>query len=177
MLNLAIEKKENIPESDIIRYITPRMARFYRTEGGFLSLEIEPGEVYARVNLYRTFPHKEARRYISVLNDKGKEIGLIKSIDDFPPETVRLMEKELSRRYFVPAILKIRSIKEEFEYSYWDVVTDSGERRFTVQGRHNRLVSISETRHLVIDVDGNRFEIADYRKLDPKSIKIIETLI
>jgi len=194
------EKVENIQSVADIRYLDPRKSKFMMTAGGFLSLSIEKPnadsgenagnnntdnnkgngnsiEKYDRVNLHRAFPYKYPREYISVRTVDGKEIGVIRNIDDYPEETVKLFMYELDRRYFTPIIEKINSIKEEFGYSYWDVITNSGAKRFTVQNIHNNVIPINESRILVIDVDGNRFEIPDYKKLDIRSLKMVERLL
>ena len=74
-------------------------------------------------------------------------------------------------------IEKIRSIEEEFGYSYWDVDTSAGQRRFTVRRGHNNLVQLGGRRVLVIDVDGNRFEIEDYTSIDSRYSRLIESLL
>ena len=184
--NINIENIENIHNIENIakiRYLEPRSSKFSLTEGGFLSLHIENKdkseniENYDRVNFYRAFPFKYAREYISVRTIEDKEIGIIKNMDDYPEETIKLFDYELNRRYFTPIIEKINRIKEEFGYSYWDVLTNSGSKRFTVQNIHNNVIQITQIRILVIDVDGNRFEIPDYKKLDLRSLKIVERLL
>lgn len=219
-----------IGEIASIRYLTPDMAFFAKTEGGFLSLSIkedkdslkededsvkdkegasgdlqaavaeggagestvegsgeskeekneekpEEKNEFARVSLHRAFPFKSVNEYISVRTTEGKEIGIIKNVMEFPEETVDLFRYELDRRYFTPRIEKINNIKEEFGYAYWDVITDSGPKRFTVQNVHNNLLQISDTRIMAVDVDGNRFEIPDMWKLDQKSLKMVERLL
>lgn len=174
----------NLIEYTSIRYLDPDTAKFERTRGGFLSLKIEPEEYYPRVDIFRAFPFTRPREYVSVRKpeNKGKgikteEIGVIKNLNDFPPKIVELIEEQLGRRYFMPIIKRINYIKEEFGYYYWDVLTDVGNCRFTVRGGHN-IVPISEDRErlLIIDVEGNRFEIPDYMELDDKSIRKLESI-
>jgi len=168
-----------------INYLTSDNAEFERTAGGFLSLYTKDGAKYPRVDFYRAFPFTKPREYISVrepdsreIGVKAKEIGVIRNLDDFPEDIVKLIEEQLDRRYFSPVITRINSIKEEFGYYYWDVLTDVGICRFTVRGGHN-IVPIGEDsgRVLIIDVDGNRFEIKDYTSLDRKSLKKLERII
>ena len=61
-------------------------------------------------------------------------------------------------------IIKIRSIRDEYGYSYWDVITDKGTQVYCPHGRQQRLFN-RENRYLVNDIDGNRFEIPDLYKL------------
>lgn len=169
---------ENILEEFAqIRYLDSSACRFERAEGGFLRLTIGESEQYERVDLSRAFPLSDTNNYISVRDPEGREIGMIESLDQFPDSTKHLLVEELDRRYFTPAIKKIRSIEEEFGYSYWDVETDAGQRRFTVRRGHNSLVQIGDSRVLVIDVDGNRFEMENYMSLDPRYSRLIESLL
>lgn len=171
------QNKSGLSEFASIRYIGPENTEFTQTSGGFISLKIEPDEFYSRINLYRIFPFSKQNEYISIRDSEGKEIGIIRSLKQFPAETIELFEVELNRRYFSPIISKVDSIKEEFGYSYWNVQTDAGPKRFTVQRGSNNVIPITDQRILLIDVDGNRFEIPDYRKLDEKHVKIVETIL
>lgn len=159
-----------------IKYLDPREAVFSRSPGGFLQLTVD-GTFYPRVTLYRTFPFTYPEEYISVRDMEGNEIGLLRSFDGFAPEIVEAFREELARRYFAPKITRIKSLKEEFGYSYWEVDTDAGPRRFTVRDLQQSLILLSPEHILILDVDGNRFEIPDYTKLDPTSRRYIENLI
>jgi hypothetical protein len=170
-------EKGGLADFEQLKYLDPENSTFIRTEGGFLSLHVEPDRNYPRVNLFRSFPFTAERTYISVREPEGEEVGIIRNLDDFPREVVALLDEEIDRRYFLPLIEKINSIKEEFGYSYWDVETNSGSRRFTIKRDQNSLIPVRGNRLLVIDVDGNRFEISDYKKLDAKSYRTIETLL
>ncbi|HLS89659.1 MAG TPA: DUF1854 domain-containing protein [Limnochordia bacterium] len=160
-----------------IRYLDPATARFSETPGGFVRLVIGEEESYPRVALYRAFPFSFPDRYISVRDMDGNEIGMIKDLNEFDEKTAKLILRELERRYFTPVITQIESIKEEFGYAYWDVRTDAGPRRFTVRDMQSNVILLSPEHVLIIDVDGNRYEIPDYHKLDARSRKYIEDLL
>jgi len=159
-----------------IRYLDPATARFSETPGGFVRLTIGEGETYPRVALYRAFPFSYPDQYISVRDMDGNEIGMIKDLRAFDEATVRLLERELERRYFTPVIRRIESVKEEFGYWYWTVETDAGPRRFTVREVQHNVVRLSPEHVLIIDLDGNRYEIPDTGQLDPKSRRYLEDL-
>lgn len=169
--------RRSLDEYAQIRYLDPSECCFKKTEGGFLSLSIGEKEQYERVDLARAFPLSDSDSYISVRDSEGNEIGMLESLSRFSDSTRRLLEEELGRRYFTPVIEKIRSIEEEFGYSYWDVDTSAGQRRFTVRRGHNNLVQLGGRRVLVIDVDGNRFEIEDYTSIDSRYSRLIESLL
>ena len=159
------------------RILKASEAEFQRTKGGFLSLRVGKKDRYPRVHLYRSFPLSRSTEYISVRDKDDKEIGIIEDLGEFPSKIIRLLEEELERRYFTPTIREIKSLKQEFGYTYWDVVTESGFCRFTVKMGDNTVRHISESVLLIFDVDGNRFELPEYESIDSKHLKIVETLL
>lgn len=159
-----------------IKYIAPEDAYFYKNNGGFIGLKLGDKD-YGRVSLHRAFPFSHGNNYICVKDKEGKEIGLMKDFEEFPESSAELIMEELERRYFLPKIDKINSIKEEFGYSYWDVATNLGDKRFTIKKDNSSFFNVKDNRILVIDVDGNRYEISDYTRLDLKSYRLIELLL
>lgn len=159
-----------------IRYLTPKNAEFGVTPGGFLKLE-DGDKTYDRVTLFQTFPFTHRDQYVSVRDMEGNEIGMIEELGDFSDEVVAAFRAELERRYFAPVVTRIESMKEEFGYAYWDVETDSGPRRFTVRDMTQNLWLLSTEHVMIVDVDGNRFDIPDYTKLDAASRKYIDDLL
>jgi len=163
-----------------VRVLAPGRLRFAATDGGFLALTVTGGarpEHYPRINAFRTFPLSAADRYLSLRDADGKEIGILESLADLRPGQAALLREELERRYFTPVIQRVRSLKEEFGYSYWLVDTDAGARRFTVQSGKNNVTVVGDNRLLIVDVDGNRFFVDDYHRLDRGVLRILETLL
>ena len=152
-------------------WLTPENAAFER-RGGLLWLTLDGKET--RVSLRRDFPFEELWSYISVLNPEEEEIGLIRSVDLFGEETRTLLREELERRYYAPVILRIVSLKERYGFSYWKVETAEGEVEFTMHDTYKNLIHIDAKRVILLDVDGNRFEIPDVSALDKKSARKIE---
>lgn len=173
-----------------ILYLTKENAEFYDKDG-FLALKafIPPKSEYdldeeevkeptwqdlGRVFLHKAFPFNNPNKYISVLDKKGYEYAMIKDIDDFDDKTKELLIKALDRKYFMPSILKIVSIKEQFGFSFWKVLTDRGEAEFSVKDTYRSIVKLSDTLVIVIDSDDSRYMIEDVTKLDSASYKKIE---
>lgn len=171
------EGQNGLAEFTDIRYLDPRDIKLNKTAGGFISLDIGNSESYERVNLFRSFPFSNINEYISVREPEGKEIGIIRTILSFSKEAKAIIIEELDRRYFLPKIEKINTIKEEFGYIYLDTNTDAGPRHFTIKKEQNSVINIEDNKVLLFDIDGNRFEIPDYTMLDSKSYKMIELLI
>jgi len=170
----VLEQEEQLAEELLeTRLLTPQQAAFSSTVGGFVSLRL--GErVYPRVHIYRAFPFTDPNRYLSVRESEGenREIGMIEDLTDWDEATVLLINRQLSLRYFAPKIQKIREIKEEYGYSYWWVDTDKGVCRFTCD--QNAVTKLSDTRLIVTDVDGNRFELPDATVLSAKELRMVD---
>lgn len=162
-----------------VRYLTSRDISFYETEGGLLGAKAD-GKDVGRVDILRLFPLHNAQNYLSVRRqaenhrDRNTEIGIIEDLSTFSENEKKLVLKDLEKRYFVPEILKVKSVKEEFGHTYWETVTDAGERDFTTFDMSTSLVRISENSVLLIDVDGSRYLIPDLKKADDKAMKVLD---
>lgn len=162
-----------------INYLTNEDCEFYKTEGGLLGLKVK-GEDLGRVALLRMFPLKKPDKFISVRRenrrrtDGRKEYGVIEDIAAFDEKSRELIMEELNRRYFVPEITKVVSVKEEYGHTYWNVETDAGERSFTVFDMNSNLFRLSGDRVMIIDVDGNRFVFPDVTKIGEKALRLVE---
>lgn len=181
--DILVQQKKAVEDIISVRLITGDNSVFSRTEGGFVSLEFtrEDGEkrFYSRISVHRCFPYSDPDHYISVREPDrdGREIGLIEDLNRLPKDTGDMIREQLELRYFAPVITKIRSIRDEYGYSYWDVMTDKGPCRFTVRMGGSNVYSIGKNRYLVNDIDGNRFEIPDLYKLSAREIKLLDLYI
>ena len=73
----------------------------------------------------------------------------------------------------MPCINAILSIDEVLGVESWTVVTNKGERGFEVRDPRNNVRAIGKGRVIINDVDGNRYEIRDWRRLDRKSVSLL----
>ncbi|MCR5465965.1 MAG: DUF1854 domain-containing protein [Lachnospiraceae bacterium] len=168
-----------------LRFLTDENAKFSRTPGGFVSLEIPNGEdgkpeKYDRIRVVRSFPFTSPNTYISIrtTEEKSREIGIIKDIaKDVSKETRKMLEEQMNLRYFTPIITKINDIKEEYGHAYWDVDTNEGPCRFVIYMNSSSVVSLSDVRLMVTDLDGNRFEIPDYTRLSAGELKKLDLFL
>jgi hypothetical protein len=165
-------------ESDLanaakIKYLLPDNTTFTKTEGNMLAVKVD-GEEHPSVYVHCSFPHKDKRIYLSVRTIENKEIGVVRSLDDFSKETADLLEEQVNIRYFAPEITKVVKVKEEFGYSYWEAETTAGLCRFTVRGGGGNVKLVSDHRLLITDVDGNRFIIARVDQLSDKEYRMVE---
>ena len=166
------EKKErSLKDISVTVWLTPENASF-SMKNGFLYIQYQEKE--QRVFLCRQFPFEMQWDFISVMDDERQEIGIIRSLSLFEGEMGELLANELKRRYYAPVIRTILQVKERYGFSYWKVVTDEGEVSFTLHDTFRSIVHAEEKRLIILDVDGNRFEIPDVDALDRKSYKKIE---
>ena len=158
-----------------IRYLTDKNAVFSRTPGGFVRLQIE-GECYDRIQVVRMFPFMEKEKFISIrtIEESSREIGIIEDLKQVNKAAAAMLTEQMNLRYFTPVITRIRRIKEEYGFSYWEVMTDHGECRFTVQMGGSAIVYLTDTRVLISDIDENRFEIPDVNSLTPVERKKLD---
>lgn len=168
-----METATQAPQQDLTKtvWLTPENASFSR-KNGLLWLSYGGNEL--RVTLRRNFPLEELWSFLSVLNDREEEVGMIRDLSQFGPAENDLLRSELERRYYAPVILKILSLKERFGFSYWKVETAEGKMEFTLRDTYKSLVRLGGRRVFVLDVDGNRFVIPDVSALDRKSYRKIE---
>lgn len=167
------EKRERtLAEISVTVWLTEENASFSQVHN---FLYVEHGGESQRAFLSRQFPFDLAWEFISVMNADGDEIGIIRRLDDFTGETRELLQRELERRYYSPVIERILSVKERYGFSYWKVIcTGEGEVSFTLRDTYRSIIRAGETRAILMDVNGNRFEIPDTSRLDHKSYKRIE---
>ena len=142
-----------------------------------LRLTIGQDRSYMTVKPVWSAPLSQPKKYLSLLNTKGDEIAMVKNPEDLTESSFTVVQEELYRRYLTAAVHKILHAKVEFGATYWHVVTNRGEREFVTQSLQENAIWLSEVHLLFIDVDGNRFEIADVGSLDAKSQSYIHAIL
>ena len=123
------------------------------------------------------FMHKDELLSIRTCDERSKEIGIVEKLSDMRPEVVEMLTEQLTLHYFTPVITKIHKIKDEFGYAYWDVETDHGPCKFTIQMGGNAVVHLSDVRILIMDIDENRFEIPDIMELSNSERKKLDLFL
>ncbi len=157
--------------------ITPE-DRFERTPGGFADLFCK-GKLYKSIKVVRLFPFTDADKYISIRegDERAREIGIIEDLAAMPEETQKILREQLALNYFTPVIKKIYSIKDEYGYAYFHVLTDKGECRFAINMASNAVTKLSDDRLIISDLDENRFEIRDVNELTMKERKRLDLFL
>ena len=154
-------------------YVEGDKVRF--TEAGLctVDMEIYGGETFKGLTPKRLFPMTGENRYITLLDDAGKEIAIIRSLKTLMPESRKVIDNALYEYYFIPKISKINEITDKFGILTFDVDTDKGRVSFDIKNRHYDIKQIYGHRILLRDRNDNRYEIEDSSKLDKRSLKLI----
>jgi hypothetical protein len=142
-----------------------------------LRLTIGSDRSYPTVKPSWAAPLSHPGRFLSLLDAKGKEIVMIHDLAELTPESRAAVELELRRRYLTATVTAISDARVEFGATYWTLETDRGTRDLVAQNLQENAVWLSDTHLLLIDVDGNRFEIPDIHALDDRSRAFVTSIL
>jgi len=152
--------------------LNPATMRFFHDETmDRLRLTIEDDRSYISVKPVWAAPLTRPNKYLALLDGKGNEIIVLADPTVLDSASFKAVERELYGRYLTATISKILHARQEFGSSYWTVETDRGTRDFVTQSLQENAQWLSDSHLLLIDVDGNRFEIPDTGALDEESRK------
>jgi hypothetical protein len=157
--------------------INPADVQVYYRPEGMARLTVNEDRTYLKIRVARAAPLSQPDRYVSLLNGKGEEIVMLPDLGALDPESRRVVEQELSRRYLTSRVRRLVSLKQEFGVTYWEVETDRGLRDFVVRDLQENCVWLSDTHLLLVDVDGSRFEIPDRLLLDERSQQLLDAIL
>jgi hypothetical protein len=176
MPDWTLDYKDQAESTGDLEYLDPSKLRFAK-RGDALILTVQDDRSYLKVRPVRAFPLTELSEYVGLLDAiSGREIGMLRSVRDLDGPTRQLIQAELRKRYFIPKITRIVDAKKEFGTVYWDVETDRGRRKFIMRHIRDSIHEIEPGRYLVIDIDGNRFEIPQLADLNSRSQAIWDRL-
>ena len=128
---------------------------------------------YLRLQIARAFPLGLPNKWIGLRDGKDNDIGVLETLDGMEPESMKIITKEMERRYFIPRVVKVLSVEEEFGLVTWQVETDKGAKTYLIQDLRGSTQSLSSNRVLMTDREGNRFEFPDLSRLDSKSLQLL----
>ncbi len=118
-------------------------------------------------------PLSHPGKYLALVDGKGKQVAMFVDLDELSVENRKLVESELHHRYLTGTIHRVLEIKFELGVTYWHVATDRGDREFVTQSLHENAQWLGDDHLLVIDADGNRYEVKDVNALDNRSRELI----
>lgn len=142
-----------------------------------LRLTIEGDRSYPTVKPVWSAPISHPNEYLALVDSKGDEIRMIRKLEDLDPESRTAAEAELRARYLTATVESVVSASQEFGATYWSVETDRGHREFVTQSLQENALWFTDDHLLLIDVDGNRFEIPSVEGLDPRSRRLVRSIL
>jgi hypothetical protein len=163
---------------DELNILNPKKIKIEKDKFNRLSLKIEDGKEYPEIEVVMDFPLTSSENFISVMEvengKKAKEIGLIEDIRKLDSRSRKILRAEMKRIYFMPQVTRVNRLKDLHGSIRLDVETREGRREFETRYRED-IQKLPNGRVVIRDADGNRYEIKDYRKLDKRSISIIDS--
>lgn len=142
-------------------------------EDFLLDVQLYSGENYSAVCPRRLFPISGGNKYISLLDREEHEIAVIRNADSLMDESRKALLESLKQYYLIPKILRINEIEEKYGTIHITADTDHGICSFDVTDRTHNLRTLFDGRVLIRDVNDNRYEIPDIRKIDRKTADIL----
>lgn len=134
------------------------------------------GERVAPVKLRRCFPWTAPERYISLQTDDNEELAFVAEPAELDTASQAALSRALTEAGFVLQILRVHSVKEDFELRCFVVDTPQGRRAFqTALDSWPR--ETPDGGLLIEDVAGDLFRIDDPEALDTKSRDLVWELV
>ncbi|MDO4398401.1 MAG: DUF1854 domain-containing protein [Oscillospiraceae bacterium] len=159
------------------RYIEGPEVRFTPNDKIFVDAEFFTGEKFTELELHRLFPVTGLRRYIALVDKDGEAIAVIRNIDELLPESKKVVEDCLNEYYMIPRIKRFIEMSEKFAIWMWTAETDRGVCTFEIRNHLTAVKPLYDGRVLIKDANDNRYEIPDIKKLDKKSLKMLNPKI
>lgn len=155
-------------------FINGDEVRIEKTGSVSVRLEMYDGRCFEELEPLRLFPVSGMSKYISLLDESGKEIAIIRDINNLMPESKKAIQECLESYYIIPKIKKIISRVEKYGNISWTVETDRGEHTFAIQNTSIDIKMLYDGRILVRDSNDNRYEIENVSTLDKDSLNLLK---
>ena len=166
-----------VPEPEYKEPLDPKALRLFRDKTNQLRLTIARDRSYLDVKLVYAFPVSTPEGHIGVLDHRERVVGMLDGLEGLDAPSRALAEEALEQRYFIPEVVRIHSLREEFGVVYFDVNTDRGRREFVVRGLRDSLRDLGNGRFQITDADGNRYSIPNWEALETHSRRLIEEFV
>lgn len=151
-----------------IRYLKSGELRFFKA-GATLRMTLEGDRSLLQASVVRIFPLTKPGAFFSVRDGSGKETGVLESLEGLDPASAACVREELERRYMVSRLKKVNRARERFGIVEWDVETDRGACRFSTRDMRDNVIRLPGHQYVIVDVEGNRFEVTRLTDLDVRS--------
>ncbi len=149
---------------------------FRKNEWGQLVLVMSDGVEHPGIDPVRCFPLTDPEHAIALLDQEGKELINLPSLDVLSEASRAFIQRELAERDFVPVIQKIITTSAPYPPCIWNVETDRGRTSFHLESEDD-IRSLGKTGIVIADSNGIRYKIVDISALDPGSRRIVRQLV
>ncbi len=129
---------------------------------------------WREVSLVRLFPLSDPERWVAVITAEGREVGILADVAELPPDARDAVRDDLHRRYMVPEIRRIVSCRDRYDLAEWTVETNRGQVTFLTRHVREQVKRPFPSRLVLLDVEGNRYDVPDVDALDPDSRRILD---
>jgi len=151
-----------------VKFLSPKEVHIGRDRWGRMVADIG-GKEYTEIGITLAFPFTAADNFLILRDAEEGELGIIKDYKRLDKDSLKILNEELPKVYFIPKITRINTLKgERGGLLSFDVITEKGPRTFEVRSREHLQV-LPGRRVILQDVDANRYEIEDLNKLDRHS--------
>ena len=150
-------------------YIDRYTGRLERSDLYLVRLILKTGSVIEDLEPRRLFPFSNPNMYITLLDDKEKEVGFVRDLTEIDDDSRRVLEECFAEYYMIPRITRLIESVDKFGSLNWVVDTDRGRAAFQIRNRHSDIKKLTGNRVLVRDTNDNRYEIRDWTALDSHS--------
>ena len=157
--------------SDInkVRIFVGNNDKITRYENNLVTLTLENGEIFEKLEPRRLFPISRVDQYIILMDEDGKEAAIIRNFQSIDKESAKIVQESIDDYYLVPNILRIYSVVEKSGTLVWETETNRGSKRIEIRDRNHDIKVYKDGRLRIRDADDNRYIIEDYQKLDKHS--------
>jgi hypothetical protein len=155
----------------------PKLIKIFYEPKNRLRMTLGEDRSFPTVKPAWSAPLSHPDTFLALLDGKGEEIVTLEDPKKLSRESQDAVNEEIRKRYLTATVVAIKSAKQEFGATYWHMITDRGPKDMVTQNLQENAVWLSDKHLLLLDVDGNRFEVPDTDDLDPSSLKMLEAIL
>lgn len=162
---------------DSCYFLEPAEIRVFRTKEGHIQLDIGDGEYVTNPSFLLIRPLIDPNGYISIQDSAGKELWVLRNWKQLDDRSREIVKTEIDRHYLLLVVKRIVSVKRHQGQAICTFETNRGICTATLGDFHESVIYLSETRVLVTDINGNRYDIPDTTDLDQRSAYLFSKMI
>lgn len=163
------------------RWLSPGEACFRAGPHESLELLWNDGTAHRGLAAVRCFPATSADQFVSLSvcdrDGKEREVGILRSLSDWPEETRQLIRAALDRRYLQRRITGIEKIRLQHGCLDFTVMTDQGTAEFTMRWTQSQVQDFGDRGKVLLDLEENQYLIPDVAALPRKHQELLQRFI